>query len=392
MLLPACGSSPGKAPGAIPIEPGGPTGAPGERAAPTSAAAREGGAVGAAGNDLAALQARAADLERMRALIEARAAGLADVESLMDALERRDGRGMSRMLEGLLLAGENGFAVLHDFFHQADVEHEKILTLTHHHQLVFAMLRIVALHPSEVASLSRYLMKVTRDRPGSFIRREIYNFLPVFLKYHQGKFPEVRKDLEEDILFQLEQGGEYLNKVGIAIRDLQFQPPIDTILGFLADPAKRDMHSTLIKHLVSRGDEGVDALVRHVREAKDRRQASVAEALREVAGSGAPGKAGVLEELLRHEDPDLRRAAILAHFSFPRGEESVRLAIDHLNAGGDLGKSRAFLALLRQRNRAFLALLKEHAQEVHAEDVRALLVQGRAIPPPALEPEKEKKE
>ena len=119
---------------------------------------------------------------------------------------------MYTAMEKRLLGEEKGHQELLQFFIACDQEHEKILTLTHDSRLVFAMLRLVALYPGETAALCAYMIRNTREQTGSFVRREIYNFLPVFLNYHRGKYPELRQLLKEAIVVQLQKGGDYLSK------------------------------------------------------------------------------------------------------------------------------------------------------------------------------------
>ncbi|MCZ6795717.1 MAG: hypothetical protein O7J95_19090, partial [Planctomycetota bacterium] len=210
--------------------------------------------------EVRALESRVEELEKSLRAIEATApagtARLPDVATLFEILGRLDGPAMFRTLETLLLSGEDGFSVIHQFLHEADLDRPRILTLTHDPQLVFGLLRLVGLHVAEVAELSAYLMDATARRPQSFIRREIFNFLPVFLNHHRGRFPELRRRLEEDIVQQLEMGGDYLYKVSLAIRDLEFQPPVEPLEGILRDPARAENHGTICDYLARGGPDG----------------------------------------------------------------------------------------------------------------------------------------
>lgn len=304
---------------------------------------------------------------------------LPDVKSLMVILGRGDGAALSKELEKLLLKGEQGYEVMHQFFHQADLDHEKIVRLTHDPQPVFGLLRVVALYPEEVAELSRYLMKVTKDRPESWIRREIFNFLPVFLYYHQGRFPEVRRDLEKDILDQIEMGGAFFNKVFLAMRDLDFRPPAESFLPILLDPSKRESHRAIIGYLAQRQEEGLKALERYLKETKDFKDPAVGEALRMVASLEAKSDYGVLQQFLEHPDPNFRRPALFAFFSQPRDWTSLPLAVEFLNsADSNLAQKRSFLSFLAEKNDEVFHRLARQTDDLKDEKVKQILSQMMA--------------
>lgn len=327
--------------------------------------------------EIAALEAKVAQLEAELAAIPAQkpAPGpLATVEELMASLDARDAQALSREVEQLVLAGEEGFGRLHQYFHQADLDHQKLLALVHEPLLICSLLRVVALHPDEVAELSRYLMKATQDRPESYIRREIYSFVPVFLNHHRGRYPELRAELEQDILHQLDTGGQYFEKIAIAMRNLGFEVPLERLLKLLEDPSKASLHAQLLSLVVARGDDAVPVLLRLVRETRHPELRSVADALRGIARIDYDRKSKLLDEFLSDSRPQVHRAAVVAYFSFPRDETALPLAFEHLNSGLDDGDFRAFLILLRQRNGAFLKLLKERSDSVVSEERRKLLV------------------
>jgi len=312
---------------------------------------------------------------------------LPDVASLMEALVRRDGKALHSLCEPLLVRGPEGYAVLHAFFHAADVEHEKILTLTHDPQLLYALLRLTAVHPERIAELSRYLMRVTRDRPQSFIRREIYNFVPVFLKHHEGCFPELWKELEEDMVFQIESGAQYLHKVLYAMRELRFEPPDGAYLKLLESPRGQVAHPPAIAHLAARGPDGLRILAQHVKESKDAASPTVRLALRSIGEKestndpvlpvGGTPASTILAPFLVDPRPEVRRAAREGYFSRPRGAEAATRALEYLEAEDDARARTILLSLIRRHSPEMIAVLKERAGDVRDPNLKEILVAER---------------
>jgi hypothetical protein len=324
-----------------------------------------------------ALRARAAELEATLAGLKAGGAAQAaagaesfpETRALLEMAGRRDGPALSAGVEKLLLGGEAGFARLHEFFHAADVEHDKIDAITHHPQLIFAMLRLVALYPGDVAAFSSYLMKATKDHPESWLRREYFNFLPVFLLHHEGRYAELRRDLEEDIVDQIRMGGAFLYKVALAMRDMDFKPPADIFYPLLADPGKRESHGQVIELLRARGEEGLQVLKRYLAEAKDLKTPTIGEAVQAVAHLEGTGEGSTVAKLLEHDDPDLRGPALFAYFRETRDEKELPRVIDFLNSHwSTLAQKRAFISLLVQRNAEFFEVLAAGAELVIVDE------------------------
>lgn len=317
-------------------------------------------------------EALKAETQRLRARVaelEKSFSPLAGVKTLLSIVARVDGPALSREIEKLLLTGEGGYTVLHDFLHQADIEHEKIDALTHHPQLIFAILRVVALHPDDVARFSSYLMKATRDRPESWLRREMFNFLPVFINHHEGRYPELRRDLESDIVYQIEMGGAFLYKVALAMRDLDFKPPVEIFYPILIDPAKRESHGMVIEHLAARKEEGLQVLRRYLTETRDFKAPTVGAVLQAVIRLEAGKGAGTVEKLLEHEDADLRRSALFAYFNDLRDEAELPRVIKFLNSKeGTIAQKKSFISLVAQKSVGLFDLLFDQAEASITDD------------------------
>ena len=332
----------------------------------------------------------AAELEKLRtraAALEAQLASLADKNTppaggaqvaLMGHLDSLNGPGMYTAMEKRLLGEEKGHRELLQFFIACDQEHEKILTLTHDSRLVFAMLRLVALYPGETAAFCAYMIHNTREQTGSFVRREVYNFLPVFLNYHRGKYPELRQLLKEDIVFQLQKGGDYLYKLMLAMRDLQFKPPVDSMLPILYSEEKRSLHGAVLSHLAGRGDEGLQEMIKFVEEGGDGLQQGVSQALKHIVDLDAAGRKGLALRFVGHKNPAIRKAATFYYFGHPREPADFERALGYLNSEVTVAQQTLILGKLKRNSPAIYQQLIKESGKVRAEKAKAILEKAAA--------------
>lgn len=294
-------------------------------------------------------------------------------EELMECLERLDGKGMYSTLEGQLLKGEGGYRELLGFFVACDDEHEKILTLAHDPHMVFPLLRLVARYPDQAAGLCAHMIRNTRENPATFIRREIYNFLPVFLNYHRGRYPELRQLLKEDIVYQLTRGGKYLYKMSLAMRDLQFKPPVEALLPILYNLKEPAPHGLVMSHLAGRGEEGFAALVRFVEESGNSSHPSVSQVLIHIFNIAEAGRKDVAKQFLEHKDPAIRRTATFHYFRYPREAADLQRALDLLNADVTVAQRILLLGFLERKSPAIYSGLLGDPSRVTAPKARAKL-------------------
>ena len=294
---------------------------------------------------------------------------LPDVATLHARLEVHDGRGMTKDIETLLFAGEKGFAVIREFLHECDVDRPKMLDLTHHPQMLFAMLRCTALFPDRIVEMSRYLMRVTRPTPGSFIRREIFNFVPVFLGFHEGRYPELRRELIAEIDFQFENGGAWIGKLLIANEDLSYTPPLSSVMKTIEKPHDPPDRDFAIKYVGSRGSEGLDALAAWVNGTPEV-NSNLAQAMRMVADDDAKSGANRYATFFEHVDENIRDAATIIYFEFPRELDSLQRVIEFLNSAANDRKKSRLLQNVRYRSPEVFAGLREEAENLTDERIR----------------------
>ena len=328
--------------------------------------------------ELEALRKREQELEALLAGLKAASGKSTIRQRLMGQLDSLDGRGMYSTVEEQLLRGEDGFRELLGFFRACDEEREKILTLTHDPHMVFPLLRLVARHPDPVAGFCQYMIRNTRDNPGSFIRREIYNFLPVFLNYHRGRYPELRQLLKEDIVYQLTRGGKYLYKMSLAMRDLQFKPPIGAMLPILYNLKEPAPHGLVMSHLAGRGEEGLEALVKFVEESGNSSHPSVSQVMVYIFKIAESGRKDLARQFLEHKDPAIRLTATFHYFRYPREPADFQRALDLLNSDVTVAQRILLLGYLKRKSPAIYTKLLEDPSRVTAPKARAKLEKEKA--------------
>ncbi len=294
-------------------------------------------------------------------------------DDLMDHFVGRDTHALEDATLELLLAGETGWKVLHGFFQQCDIEREKIIALTHDKAFVYPFLRIVAREPDVVAKFCVYLLKATRETTASFVRRELYNFVPVFLNFHKGRYVELKEAIQDDIVYQLAQGGDWIYKISLALPNLRFDPSVEAYLPCLLDPERARDHDTAIRLMLRHGDKGLQALMKFFdSKAKSPRTISVAVGhvmKLEKDKKGSPHVA----QLLADEDPVVKRSAYINYFVYPRGEEDVPLVLSFLNSDVEVKFRQIFLGNLRSKNPDVMIAVAPRSSEITDEDLRNLV-------------------
>ena len=328
--------------------------------------------------ELDALRKKEQELEALLAGLKTAAGKTTIQQKLMAQLDSLDGRNLYSTVEELLLRGEEGFRGLLGFFRACDDEREKILTLTHDPHTVFPLLRLVARYPDQTAEFSQYMIRNTRDNPGSFIRREIYNFLPVFLNYHQGRYPELRQLLKEDIVYQLTKGGQYLYKMSLAMRDLQFKPPIGAMLPILYNLKEPAPHGLVMSHLAGRGEEGIEALVKFVEESGNSSHPSVSQVMVYIFKLAESGRKDLAQQFLEHKDPAIQRTATFHYFRYSREPSDFQRALDLLNSDVTVAQRILLLGFLKRKSPAIYTKLLEDPSLVTAPKARAKLEKEKA--------------
>ena len=290
---------------------------------------------------------------------------LPTVEELMEPVNRGDGAAFSAALEHLVRGGQKEFVRMTEFFKQTEIDRPKIDAITHHPQLIFAVLRVAALYPDETAKYSRHLLAATKSEPESWIRRELYNFLPVFINHHEGRYPELRRDFEADIIDQIGFGATYLYKMSLAMRDLNFYPPAELFYPILKDESKRPIHGLTLNILLQRGEEALPVLRRYLEDSENFNSGSIGPIVSTLHNIERNlGKPTTVKALLDHEAPSLRRTALFVYFNEERDADEVPRIVDHLNSEtSPFAEKQRLISVVGRRSPALLDLLCAQSEE-----------------------------
>jgi hypothetical protein len=300
-------------------------------------------------------------------------ADLPTFDNLMGHFGRGDSHGLEAAMLELLFAGEPGWEVIHRFLQHCDVEREKILALTHERAFVYPLLRVIAREPDVVAKFTIYLLKATRETTASFVRRELYNFVPVFLNFHKGRYVELKEAIQDDIVYQLEQGGDWIYKISLALPNLRFDPPVESYLPCLLDAERARDHEIAIRMMLRHGERGLQTLMKFF-DSKTKSPRTISVAVGHVMKlekdkKGSPHVA----QLLADEDPVVKRSAYINYFVYPRGNEDVPLVLKFLNSNVDVKFRQIFLGNLRSKNPDVMIAVAPRSAEITDEGLRKLV-------------------
>ncbi len=293
------------------------------------------------------------------------------IEKLIDA---RDGAGLLRELEGPLLRGVPGYSVLHGVFAGLSRDTRRWSHLTTHYQITFALSQLAMLHEPETAELMHYLFAATRSDSRSLIQQWLVGYAPVFLRFHGDRFPDFRRDLEQELIRRVETGDGRLHATFAAIRSLGFRPPIDFVARHLVSASTLQRMQLITGHLEDRDDaEAVALLVKTIESVADFTAQKTLACLRALARMTAPEAAAALESYLRSPAPGAADGAVLAFFGLARGPESAGTAFRYLDSRATPAGKKRLLGALRLRNREVLEAVAARVGEIRDPETRELV-------------------
>ena len=299
------------------------------------------------------------------------AAGEATIASLVKLIEARDGAGLKRELEKFLTRGEEGFLVLYDFLRYLDRNRRTGKLFVIDYRNAFGLMHLAMLHDVELARFSHYYLIATRDEPRSYMREQLYAFVPVFLKFYAGRFPDLESAFRADIRRRLTGRKRNLTLLFGAMKTLGFYPEIDLIRPLLEEASDYQHVTLLLRHLAERDDEqAAEAIVRFIQRKNDFSAHQVRLGMRTLAGMKAER---AQRAVTRYMSGRIRQAvgpAMSAYFSFPRDPESSTWVFKYLNSDAELKTKRRFLILLRRSNAAVFDVILEHRDRIVSDQVR----------------------
>lgn len=297
------------------------------------------------------------------------------IDGLLGFITRKDGAGLVKEMLALMASGDTGHAVLQDFLHALDKQPEASKRLVGSYDLAFALMHLGMIEEKGSARLAHSYFSATRKTTRTVLRGYLYSFLPVFLSFHQGRFPDLEQDLLSEILQLVRDGDKRLRMLLSAAESLGYFLPIDVIEKRLAKATDFQAHSALILHLGARDDkEAVDALRAFVVKNMRLYGGATSQALVTLARMSDPGVERVFRELTWTKDALTYSKAIRAYFAIPRSDGFTPEARRYLNSRVSFPDKKLFINQLRRVNPGILAELRAMAEQIQSDEVREFLL------------------
>ena len=303
------------------------------------------------------------------------AAVAGEVDKLLSFVARIDGAGLVREMERLMAKGDPGHAALQGFLHALDKDAQLGSRLIGKYVIAFALMHLAMLQEEGLARMAHAYFAATRTANRTRIRSHLYNFLPVFLEFHRGRFPDLERDMKAEIFQLVRAGDKRVRTLLTAATWLDYYPPIEVLEERLEAARDFQAHSALIGHLESRDDkDAVRVLRRFVIKNMHLRGGAVSQALVSLARMSEPAAEAVFKELTWTKDAVAYSKAVRAQFSVPRNDGYTPEARRYLNSQVKFGDKKSFIIQLRTSNPAILAELRKTIDQISSEEVRQYLL------------------
>lgn len=299
-------------------------------------------------------------------------------EALAELVKQGDSAGLAKLLESLLLRGEEGYAVLLEFLNgQAQTQRYAFFR---NDRMAFALLSVIARHGEKTAEFAHYLLSATEQDRNSILRGELFRLLPAFLAFHGDRFAGLEQELEASLLRDLEGNSTSSNlwKNFQSMKELGMEPPLEALESILGDSGRKHQHMLAIQELGNQDNPaGVAALARYIDGSENFKDYRVRRALQALARMETPESEVVLNQYIASPNRDVREEAILAHFSRPRDLSSYNLAVEFLNSDAGMTQKHRLISQLRGSGGEILETLKNSGgQGIADENVRSIIIRG----------------
>lgn len=297
------------------------------------------------------------------------------VDGLLDFVVKIDGAALVREMEKLMAGGDKGHAVLQGFLHALDKSSDLGSRLIGKYDLAFALMHLAMLQEEGLARMAHAYFAATRTTNRTLLRSHLYNFLPVFLEFHRGRFRDLERDMSAEI-FQLVRGGDKRVRTLLSAASwLDFFPAIEVLEERLQAATDFQEHSALILHLEARDDKDAVRVLRQfiIRNMRIRGGA-VGQALVSLARMSDPAAEKVFQELTWTKDAFIYSKAIRAYFAVRRHDGFTPEARRYLNSRVAFGDKKSFISQLRRSNPGILAELRATADQLSSQEVRQYLL------------------
>lgn len=303
------------------------------------------------------------------------AAVAGEVDKLLSFVARIDGVGLVREMEKMMAKGDQGHAALQGFLHALDKDARLGSRLTGKYDIAFALMHLAMLQEEGLARMAHAYFASTRTTNRTLVRSHLYNFFPVFLEFHRGRFPDLERDMKAEIFQLVRSGDKRVRTLLTAATWLDYYPAIEVLEERLEAARDFQSHSALILHLESRDDkDAVRVLRRFAIKNMHIRGGAVSQALVALARMSEPAAEAVFKELTWTKDAVAYSKAVRAQFSVPRNDGYTPEARRYLNSRVKFGDKKSFIIRLRTSNPAILAELRKTIDQISSEEVRQYLL------------------
>ena len=293
------------------------------------------------------------------------------IDNLLGFVVRSDGAGLVREMEKLISEGDKGHAVLQDFLHALDKNAELGKKLAGRYDLAFALTHLAMRQEEGMARMAHSYLGATGETTRTVLRGYLHNFLPVFLRFHAGRFPDLEQDLRDEILRLLLAGDKRLRLLFEAGEALGYFPPVEIAKRRLAAATDFQEHSALIFHLGARNDkESVRILRGFVVKNMRIYGGAVSQALITLARMSDPEVERVFRELTWTKDAFIYAKAIRAYFAISRHDGFTPEARRYLNSRVSFSDKKLFINQLRRVNPGILEELRATLGQLSSQEVR----------------------
>jgi len=299
-----------------------------------------------------------------------------------EMLDGGSGRALADELAAHLTASDRygeagGFAVLYDFLIALESNSRAGLLLTHDYKVAFAMMHLVMLHEEESALFAHYLLTATWNRPKSSARRILYGWLPLFVQYHRGRFPDLEAALRRDLSEKLRMPDPDFALLFPAMPALRYRPDIKLLREFMNRAEDLGDVTILIDHLENRDDGDAAKIVNdYLRRLGSYRSPRAGLALRALARMtnrlAQQATAFYISGRVRQSlEPALR-----AYFSVPRTIEDALRVRRWISSEVDSRNKVSLLRGLRSQNPEILQAIAADIDASWPEPVRRFLTRS----------------
>jgi hypothetical protein len=299
--------------------------------------------------------------------------GVADAESettikaMLAFTERRDGAALARELERILARGEAAFPLLYEFFRRAEADRPKLILLIADGHLAYGLATVVVRHPDLAASFSAYVLDLTASAKHSYLRRELFQRLPIFLRFHQGRYPALEKSIASALLVQLEAGDHYFYDALQGVQVMGIEVPAAILEEHLMNPTNQSLHSMIIRHIADfrRDDEAVGLLSRVIEKDIQIERPMTRVALQLLPKIDSPLAERLSRRYLQGPTRKIRDTATVAFFTVKRDAADEAIALAFLNHPEvERGPKNQLIAQLRQGNPQILESIQSRPERI----------------------------